>query len=90
LVVLIFVLGLSTVITIIGNVIVKHKIEPKSYFMAFLKPTWNYTYMLEAFFVQIFNEETKDALVVRTDIKQTVTVRMVSFKFIHDLLCQWI
>jgi hypothetical protein len=58
--------------------------------MALLEPTRNYTDMLEAFFVQIFNEKTKDALVVRTDIKQTVTVRMVSFKFIHDLLCQWV
>ena len=68
--------------------IIKRKIETKSYFMALLEPTRNYTYMLEAFFVQIFNEETKDALMVRTDIKQTVAVWMVSFKFIHDLLCQ--
>ena len=75
-------------VAIAGVVVVKEKVEAKSQFMAFLETPRDQTHVLETFFVQVFYEKPKDALVIGPDIQQTITVRMICLEFIHYFLCQ--
>jgi hypothetical protein len=81
-------LGFAAVVAIVGVVIVKEKVEAKGQFVTLLKPPRDHAHMLETFFVQVLNEETKDALMVRPDIKQTISIGMIGLEFVHYFLCQ--
>jgi hypothetical protein len=78
----------ATVVAIACIVVVKEKVEAEGQFVALLETPRDQTHVLETFFVQVFYEKPKDALVVGPDIQQAITVRMICLEFVHYFLCQ--